>query len=483
AYIGLFYLPVRYMHKNHVINHTRQKVRLIHASGDFISQYHEEFRDIMARTPEVDFVYSRDEFHRHYVTNVEETFDFHMQAFQDVGLTAYPQSFGYDNSQASFSVWGYDIAVENKQKGFTCLRDVSRNHFRVYSRQYMPDGPLSAGRIIRITTPDWYGGRRKYKIADYSHQDGNVRYFELTSSAEGRLAFTLDGSGHEISIQTGKEHRAPVLLPLDLGGIPIVAPGREVHLPIRLYNCLDIAARDIEVTLSSLYPTVAVEGGPVRLDSIAPGRVVDLSESFSQHFTSGSGFFQHCRLNLHIRYRDWYGHDERIDVRVLPTPLPAPGTVEIFDGRSKELKIFRQAGNQGGGFMRERAVEEGTGNGDGKADPGEEITVWIQVPQGLDPFDKYSWHRTRVYTDDPYVTITADLAEPKEREWTGISCHTSRFRISPGCPVGHHIRLVLESESYSFCWQPDTRYGRELLYQARQLHREQLHGLTLKVGQ
>ena len=67
--------------KDHVGNHTRTMVRLIRASGDFISQYHEETRDAYARADEVAFEYRRDEYHRHWATSIAETFDFHMRAF------------------------------------------------------------------------------------------------------------------------------------------------------------------------------------------------------------------------------------------------------------------------------------------------------------------------------------------------------------------------------------------------------------------
>ncbi|MEA1997617.1 MAG: hypothetical protein U9N45_08245, partial [Gemmatimonadota bacterium] len=171
------------------------------------------------------------------------------------------------------------------------------------------------------------------------------------------------------------------------------------------------------------------------------------------------------------------------DVQVLPSPIEEPDSVRVLDGFAMTFPVFRQAGNQGGGFTRGRLYEEGLGNGDGKADPGEEVTLWVCVPQGLDPFDKYTWHRTKVFTDDPYVTVTADIAEQKELEWTSVKNHTSRFLISPDCPMGHKIELFLKTESYSYYWQPDFRYGKELLYQARQLHRNHIHRCILTVGE
>jgi len=49
-------------------------------------------------------------------------------------------------------------------------------------------------------------------------------------------------------------------------------------------------------------------------------------------------------------------------------------------------------------------------------------------------------------------------------------------------PPGAAIPLLLDNESWSFSFEPDMRYGKELLYQAFQLHAHHLHRLTLTVG-
>jgi hypothetical protein len=261
-----------------------------------------------------------------------------------------------------------------------------------------------------------------------------------------------------------------------------VEPDIEVNLPIRLLNTCNVSANDVSVSLSSEYPTVAIQGEEVTIPLLEPGQIFDLSDKFTLRFTSSDGAFQHCRLNLRIGYRGWYSKTERIDVRVLPTPLVEPAEVEIVDGRTHAFTIFRQAGNQGGGSMQQREVTEGSGNGDGKTDPGEEVTIWVRTVQGLDPFDKNSWHRTKVFTDDPWVSIAKDIPEARGREWTSARDHTSVIRISRECPVGHELKLFLKSESASFAWTPDARYGKELLYQAIQLHRVHVYRYHLVVG-
>ncbi|HLA38945.1 MAG TPA: alpha/beta hydrolase-fold protein, partial [Candidatus Glassbacteria bacterium] len=288
-----------YLLQNFVRNHTNTKVRLIRASGDYISQYHEELNEIYSWTPEVDYQFRREEYHRHWVTGLAETFDFHLKAFESMELNDYPRSFDHDDAFAEFSVWGYDVAVQGKKPGFVCLRDVSRNYLRVFTREYQPDGPPVAGQTIRITTPAWYGNRRQYKIMDYNHSTGTVSYLAAASTEKGKLTFEVDGSGHELSVLDGNEGRPPVLIPLDLHGTPIVKADEEVHLGFKLLNSCDVTARNLTFSLSSRYPTVAITGGEFTIDSLAPGEVVDLSNRVILKFVSTSGYLQHCRLDLH----------------------------------------------------------------------------------------------------------------------------------------------------------------------------------------
>ncbi len=67
--------------KDHIANHEQTMIRLIRASGDYISQYHEETREAYARASGVSFEFRQDEYHRHWATSIAETLDFHLRAF------------------------------------------------------------------------------------------------------------------------------------------------------------------------------------------------------------------------------------------------------------------------------------------------------------------------------------------------------------------------------------------------------------------
>ncbi len=275
---------------------------------------------------------------------------------------------------------------------------------------------------------------------------------------------------------------APLLLPLTAGDRLHVEPAKDIHLPVRIYNPRAEPLTNVTVALSSEYPTVTFLAKTATIPRIEAGGVADLTTKLTARFTAGAGDFAPTLLNLKITYEGWHESVEDIDVLVTPDGLRAPMAYQIVDGRTATLSVFRQKGNQGGGGSIQRSVTEGKGNGNGKLEPGEEATIWVQLDQGLDPFDKKNWYRAKVYSDSPWVTEVARLEEQKQLEWTSAKERTSVIRLSAKTPPGTKIPLVLSNESWSFTYTPDVRYGKERLYQAFQLHQHHLHRLTLTVG-
>jgi hypothetical protein len=197
-------------------------------------------------------------------------------------------------------------------------------------------------------------------------------------------------------------------------------------------------------------------------------------------FAAGDGYFAPTRLQLKLVYDGWYERVADLDVLVVPDDVPAPLAAEVLDGRTVTFKVFRQAGNQGGGSIIDRTVTEGRGNGNGLLEPGEEATVWVKLAQGLDPFDKNSWHRCKIYGDSRWLAEVGDIQEEKQREWTGARERTSLVLLAPETPPGTNIPVLLDNESWSFYYTPDVRYGAQPLYQAFQFHAHHLHRYQLR---
>ena len=239
--------------------------------------------------------------------------------------------------------------------------------------------------------------------------------------------------------------------------------------------------KEVTVELVTEYPTVELLSTSVTVLTIQPGSFVDLSKEMRARVVSGGGYFAPTRLQLNMIYDGWYTVNIPIDLLVVPEQIPQPAEVQILDGREVTFKVFRQKGNQGGGGPVDVRVKEGKGNGNGILEPGEEATFWVRMEQGMDPFDKNTWHRCKVHTDSPWLVETGDIQNEKQREWTGAMERTSLMQLLPGVPAKTKIPVLLENETWSFHYTPDVRYGAEKLYQAFQLHTRHLHRYEVRV--
>ena len=461
--------------KDHVAAHGATMVRLIRASGDYISQYHEETRDAYARAHQVAFEYRLDEYHRHWATSIGETFEFHERAFAQPSLDRTPDRWSYSSAYRDARIWDYRVQTDNPAPGFIYLEDVSANAMRIYTRQWAPDGPPAA-QTITIATAPRYAPNTVYRMRDA----GSV-VRELRSDATGRLEFQVDGDNHQISFEgPGLDPPPPVLMPWSASGILRLRAEVSHTLPWRIYNPRSTPMEAMRIRLTSEYPTVAIEAGDLSVERIEPGETVRIEPQV--RFTAGDTGFEAARLHAEFSGPGVTAVAKDIDVLVAPANLPTPWQMEILDGGTLTMPVFLQKGNQGGGGTVQRTVTEGRGNGNGVLEPGEQATIWVRLHQGLDPFDKGHWYRAKVFSDSPWLKEVGDIAEQKQREWTGAKERTSLIALRADTPPGTQIPILLENESWSFHFTPDVRYGREPLYQAFQQHRRHLHAFTLTIA-
>ena len=469
--------------KDHVLNHEKSMIRLVRASGDYISQYHEETRAAYAVTPTVDFEFRQDEYHRHWATSIAETFDFHMSAFANPALDVVPVGWSYSSAFRDFSVWGYQVGVDSKKQAILYLEHVTQGALGIRTRQWAPDGPPAECSAIDLTTAPLYKPHAAYRTYDYDLAANTTSIFVTSADETGRIHLHLNCRGHEIGFDgPGTGAQFPVLLPLTTKDVPRLLPGKPLSLPIRIFNPRGKPLENLNAELTSDYSTVEILHGKTSHKEISAGQTADLTSEFQVRFTAGDGDFAHARLQLTLQFNNGQETRQDIDVLIAPANLAAPTETAILDGRSKTFPVFWQKGNQGGGSAAERTVTEGTGNGDGALDPGEQATIWVKLKQGLDPFDKENWCRTKVYTASRWLTEVADIQEPKQREWTSAQNRTSLVTLSADVPPGTEIPAILDCESYSFDYTPDVRYGKELLYQAFQIHKHYLFAWKWKAA-
>ena len=472
--------------KDYVLSFQHTPVRLVRASGDYISQYTEETRAAFAATPSVDFEFRQDEYHRHWATSIPETFEFHMRAFANPSLDVTPTHWDYASAFDRFDAWGYAVQADIAGPAMIYLNDVSKSGMQITSRQWAPDGPTAVCRRVNLTTANLYQSGATYKVFDLSLKDNRTTTKDLIADSQGKLHLATDCSGHEFGISgqgIGRE-QAPVLLPVTTHDHLRLMPDKPLTLPIRIWNPGVAPLANLHVELTSDYPTVQILRESADIPDLEAGQVLDLTSKFLVQFTAGDGDFARARLNLIASAGKGRPESANLhtyfDILVAPSNLAPPLAVAILDGRIKTFPTFYQ-GVHGGGTSVPRTVTEGKGNGNGELEPGEQATVWIQVGQGLDPFDKGNWCRAKVYTDSPWITETADVQEDKGREWTGAQNRTSVIELNPATPRGTEVQAILDCETYSYTFTPDVRYGKQPLYQPYQFHRHQLYLWTWKV--
>ncbi len=179
--------------KDHVLSHAQSMVRLIRASGDYISQFHEATRKAYARAHAVDFEFRQDEWHRHAATSIGETFEFHMRAFGRSDLDNVPEVFRYANAYRSFEVWDYRVSADGEETGFTYLESVRQGGLRVTTRRWAPDGPRIPDRRTTVTTAGLYKPRARYRRIDHHLGTGKTEFSEVAADAAGRIRGEVDG--------------------------------------------------------------------------------------------------------------------------------------------------------------------------------------------------------------------------------------------------------------------------------------------------
>ncbi|MGH9616974.1 MAG: alpha/beta hydrolase, partial [Acidobacteriaceae bacterium] len=473
--------------KDHVLSFEHTPVRLVRASGDYISQYTEETRAAFASAPTVPFEFRQDEYDRHWATSIGETFEFHMRAFADPTLDKTPTDWNYSSAFDDFNVWGYRIHADIAGPALIYLKHVSRAGMLVATRKWAPDGPPATCNTLNVTTAPLYQHGATYKVYDFSLAGNRSTIRELMADQQGRLHLATDCARHEFGIAGPgiDAQQSAILLPVTTKDFLRVMPGHPISIPIRMWNPGAAPLHQLQLTLSSEYPTVQILRGSTMVPELKPGQLVDVSSAFLVKFTAGDGDFARARLYLNESVAgsgnaSAPATQKYIDVMVAPSVLPPPLAIEVLDGRTKTFPIFFQ-GVHGGGTSVPRTVTEGKGNGNGKLEPGEQATVWLQVAQGLDPFDKGNWCRAKVYTDSKWITETKDLQEDKGREWTGAQNRTSVIELSPATPIGTTVKAILDCETYSFYFTPDVRYGKLPLYQPYQFHRHQLYSWVWRV--
>ena len=423
-WVGPKNMPVEYQHTNMYENYGGMKIRLHYGNEDFIRCYHLDMNRVWTQV--MDHYTYKIYQAAHSTCGLGDMFDFLMQAFEDPPEK--PDRWHHIDVYPGFSVWGYQVASDRLVPGFTILENVDKRGFRCSVREFLPDGELMPFVDLTVTTAPLYQKNHEYLVNDVDQHLGIISRSLHKSDDQGRLTIKLDGSLHEIGINTNV-----CVADWKVANMPWATPGKEVAVSVRLVNKGGSRAAGVHTKFEGTRSSARVLGHMAAYGDIGVNETKDPEKPFTFMVQVDSVVME--RFRLLVTDRDQHEWTEFIDIPVM-MDRPDIKDFVIADGRTFTVAA---AGDDTISLLL------GAGNGDGVANPGESIVVLAGTQE--------PYRRTFLYASDPYVDPGGIHTRISDNwgsyDHVGGSAKYSVPIISSGCPDGHEVAFFAEY------WLPD----------------------------
>ncbi|HLY18634.1 MAG TPA: alpha/beta hydrolase-fold protein [Bryobacteraceae bacterium] len=408
-FVGPRDFPAEYNHDDMYGDYEGVRTRLVTGARDFIQFYHRQMNAIWKyardwhETEDFDF--------DHGTPGMAKTLQFHMNAFAHP--LPKPAVWSHADAYPNFTVWGWEVASDRKQPGFTELSDVSAAGFRSSVREWLPGGAAMPGVKLSIETDKLYPPRKPQTVTIVRLRDGNVRRQMLTAAADGRLNLELDGEEYEVGIGAGA---MLALAGCQLDGAAWATAGQPLHARMRIWN--KGAAPSRPGTLRWLSPNPGVDLSPMssELAALAPGQSNEIALTVTVRDVKRA-----------IARIVAVQGDTRLPVEIPLFPPAQPfADFRIVDGQS--VRVYQHA-------TEKTELTLGDGNADGKANPGERIAILL-------PEDDV-FRIAELFTNDACMDNTLRAFDDwSDYDHVGASAKYSLPLIKPDCPNGHVIHAL-----------------------------------------
>jgi poly(3-hydroxybutyrate) depolymerase len=428
-WVGPKEMPVEYRHIDMHENYGGMKVRLHYGNEDFIRCYHRDMNRVWTQV--MDHYTFKIYPAAHSTCGLGDMFDFLMETFENPPVK--PDRWDHIDVYPGFSVWGYQVASDRLVPGFTILENVDERGFRCSVREFLPDGELMPFVDLTVKTAPLYQKNQEYLVNDVDHYLGIFSRSLLKSDDQGRLTIKLDGSLHEIGINTADAPPNVCVADWEISNMPWAAPGKDVAVSVRLVNKGGSRAAGVSAKLEGTRSSARVEGHAAAYGDIGINETKDPANPFTFRVQVDSIAVE--RFRLLITDRDHHEWTEFVDIPLM-MDRPEINDFVIADGRT---------------FMVAAAGDDtislllGAGNGDGVANPGESFVILAGDPE--------CYRRTFLYASDPYVNPGGIHARISDNwgsyDHVGGSAKYSVPLLASDCPDGHRVEFFAEY------WLPD----------------------------
>ncbi len=431
-------------------------VRVSANDGDWLKYNDLEIKRLYSAADLTHFEFHYAHFPAHWAADYKQQLDFHLSQFKKEHPI--PNNWGHAcPSYSSFSTWGYSFNVKRKEPALTLLEDVSKNHLKILSRSFIPDGPIIKNEEIEIITSGIYNRNSDYSLIFYNLSNALFSYLPVKSLPDGKLKFMLDGGGYIVGINNKKDKK-PIIRIVNKQNVnyKYFEVKKTYGLDFDVINIGNKEAENIEVTLFSNHPFIMFNENHINIPSIKSASSVSMTNQFSFIIPEYQEETSVGRLSFEIKADGIVVDTQKVIFFTTPKSQYADNEdIIILDGRTvPDVPIFIQGKDE----VQKISISGGKGNGNGICEKGEDVLVFIRISKGISINDTNSFHKTYLLNshDDNFVSVNKLRYDEKISQAAATSV-SSIISIDNNIPQNHIINLWLRLESlYNDANDPDA---------------------------
>lgn len=332
-----------------------------------------------------------------------------------------PTKWSHYDLYGNFGLWGYEVTNDKKQPGFIYLKEVTSRGFGVYTKKWLPNGPVIEMGDIKLTTAQLYKANTNYQSAIYSVKTGKVTVGNVKADANGRIALNLDPNGSEVGIFTAGDKPFWTYLDYQIEGKKAFKNGQN-KLKIRFFNRGGEGSSKPYVTVSSLNNDVMIANPGETILTNKKERIASVKEFTVMSNEKPPLHAEPADVKLKITVQD----GDRMDTSIISIPVdfdvPYLTNLKIDDGK----------------MVRKTAL--GKGNADGRINAGEEVLIY----EGE--------NRLRIYSEDAGIVNAQEkfTDEIIPARWPDGFTQSSIIHISPASKPGQQIECLASYETKTY---------------------------------
>ncbi len=439
-------------------------VRISGNDGDWLKYNDLEMGRLFSAADLTHFEFHYAHFPAHWAADYEEQLDFHMNEFSK--KHSVPKNWNHvDPSYSKFSVWGYSFNVERNETALSLLENVSKNRMKILARSFIPDGPIIQDETINVVTSNIYDTLGNYNITAYNLSNNSFSSIESNLS-HGKLEFSLSGGGHIIGINR-KEEKAPIVRIVDKYNrdYQYYEINKLYGLDFKVINVGNQSAKNVEITASSNHSFIKFNKNHIAIPLLKSKSGIYEENNFSFEITDYNAETSVGRISLEIKVDGVVADTQNVIFFTTPkSPYANKDNLIILDGRTlNNIPVFVQRRNR----VEMQSISGGKGNGNGIIEKGEEVRLFIRIPQGISVKDTNTFHRTYLLNafQDSSISVNRVRYDEKIGQASATSI-TSIISLSESITKRDTLDLWLRLESL-YNDPNDPNGGKNAIYARR----------------